>query len=215
MPWLIAKITRSPPTAHAGPPAGHERRPCLAIAETAPMLQKFYEWTSSEDWSVTGTDREDTAANQKRPSTDVTHINKTNRMTEPIADTKQFEAEIAALRRTISGLTQENTRLRIAFADALAVLNSARTRLEIARIPSLYPTWEEVEPSLDKTLAGTTARTPSTNDLHVVEELPFRDQMIRLLSDGTIEAKTPDGVLRFEDAEHLEEVFNGRWPEAN
>ena len=44
--------------------------------------------------------------------------------------------------------------------------------------------------------------------LYVVEERMFRGRQARVLSDGTIEAETAEGWMRFEDFDHLEEYLD-------
>jgi hypothetical protein len=44
-------------------------------------------------------------------------------------------------------------------------------------------------------------------ELYVVEERMFRGKQARVLSDGTIEAETAEGWMRFEDFDHLEEYL--------
>ncbi len=44
-------------------------------------------------------------------------------------------------------------------------------------------------------------------ELYVVEERMFRGKQARVLSDGTIEAETAKGWMRFEDFDHLEEYL--------
>lgn len=44
--------------------------------------------------------------------------------------------------------------------------------------------------------------------LYVVEERMFRGKQSRVLSDGTIEAETAEGWMRFEDFDHLEEYLD-------
>ena len=44
-------------------------------------------------------------------------------------------------------------------------------------------------------------------ELYVVEERMFRGKQARVLSDGTIEAETTEGWMRFEDFDHLEEYL--------
>jgi hypothetical protein len=44
--------------------------------------------------------------------------------------------------------------------------------------------------------------------LYVVEERMFRGKQARVLSDGTIEAETAEGWMRFEDFDHLEEYLD-------
>lgn len=45
-------------------------------------------------------------------------------------------------------------------------------------------------------------------ELYVVEEQMIRDRAARILSDGTVEAETDEGWMRFENLEHLNEYFD-------
>jgi hypothetical protein len=47
----------------------------------------------------------------------------------------------------------------------------------------------------------------SEEDLYVVEERTIAGKPARVLSDGTVEAETDDGWMRFENVEHLEEYM--------
>ena len=50
--------------------------------------------------------------------------------------------------------------------------------------------------------------SPATEDqLFVVEERLVRGKVARVLSDGTVEAETAEGWMRFENVEHLEEYL--------
>ena len=44
--------------------------------------------------------------------------------------------------------------------------------------------------------------------LFVVEERTIRGRPARLLSDGTVEAETDEGWMRFENVEHVEEYLD-------
>jgi hypothetical protein len=48
--------------------------------------------------------------------------------------------------------------------------------------------------------------------LFVVEERLIRGRPARVLSDGTVEAETDDGWMRFENLEHLEEYLDAMAP---
>jgi hypothetical protein len=48
--------------------------------------------------------------------------------------------------------------------------------------------------------------------LYVVEERLIRGRPARVLSDGTVEAETDDGWMRFENLEHLEEYLDAMSP---
>lgn len=49
-------------------------------------------------------------------------------------------------------------------------------------------------------------------DLYVVEEKVIRGRPARVLSDGTVEAETDEGWMRFENLEHLDEYLDAMSP---
>jgi hypothetical protein len=51
-------------------------------------------------------------------------------------------------------------------------------------------------------------------DLYVVEEKVIRGRPARVLSDGTVEAETDEGWMRFENLEHLDEYLDAMSPGA-
>ena len=48
--------------------------------------------------------------------------------------------------------------------------------------------------------------------LYVVEERFIRMRPARILSDGTVEAETDEGWMRFENLEHLDEYLDAMSP---
>ena len=86
--------------------------------------------------------------------------------------------------------------LHAAFASKLKP-SEDRTggREDVASEPEMPP------PSPDETAEEHPA-------LYVVEERMFRGKQSRVLSDGTIEAETAEGWMRFEDFDHLEEYLD-------
>lgn len=62
------------------------------------------------------------------------------------------------------------------------------------------------EPEMPAPPPEDTAEEPPA--LYVVEERMFRGKQSRVLSDGTIEAETAEGWMRFEDFDHLEEYLD-------
>jgi hypothetical protein len=71
----------------------------------------------------------------------------------------------------------------------------ARGREDVASEPEMPP------PSPEETAEEHPA-------LYVVEQRMFRGKQARVLSDGTIEAETAEGWMRFEDFDHLEEYLD-------
>ena len=53
------------------------------------------------------------------------------------------------------------------------------------------------------------------SDLYVTEEKTIRGRPARVLSDGTVEAETDEGWMRFENLEHLEEYLDAVSPQVN
>ena len=49
-------------------------------------------------------------------------------------------------------------------------------------------------------------------ELYVVEEKVIRGRPARVLSDGTVEAETDEGWMRFENLEHLDEYLEAMVP---
>ena len=52
-----------------------------------------------------------------------------------------------------------------------------------------------------------------SGELYVVEEKVIRGRPARVLSDGTVEAETDEGWMRFENLEHLDEYLEAMVPE--
>jgi hypothetical protein len=73
---------------------------------------------------------------------------------------------------------------------------------------AIEPALERPEPERDELpeLAEEFAEEPA--QLYVVEERRFHGRPARLLSDGTVEAETDEGWLRFEDFDHLQEYLD-------
>ena len=57
-------------------------------------------------------------------------------------------------------------------------------------------------------------KRPKPPSSYVVEEKVIRGRPARVLSDGTVEAETDEGWMRFENLEHLDEYLEAMVPEA-
>lgn len=73
------------------------------------------------------------------------------------------------------------------------------------------PAAEAVVAETIETTAGAVEEGEDTQ-LFVVEERLIRGRPARVLSDGTVEAETDDGWMRFENLEHLEEYLDAMAP---
>ncbi len=74
---------------------------------------------------------------------------------------------------------------------------------------------DDEEPATDEPKEGNQEAKSETaeagegeEELYVVEELEIRGKQALVLSDGTVEAETKEGWMRFENTEHLEEYLD-------
>ena len=88
-------------------------------------------------------------------------------------------------------------------AETVVALDKAKTDLDKALGSA------EAAPS-----APEAAEEMDENQLYVVEERLIRGRPARVLSDGTVEAETDEGWMRFENLEHLEEYLDAMSPGA-
>lgn len=86
-----------------------------------------------------------------------------------------------------------------------------RAEAEAAAEVSVVETVEEAvedEPEAEE-------QVPAEGQLYVVEERLIRNRPARILSDGTVEAETDEGWMRFENLEHLDEYLDAMSPTAH
>lgn len=105
--------------------------------------------------------------------------------------------------------------------ETIAAMDKAKDDLKEA-LNVTEPEPEPAPPAAEPTVA--TAETVETAEvaeageevedtqLFVVEERLIRGRPARVLSDGTVEAETDDGWMRFENLEHLEEYLDAVSP---
>lgn len=113
-------------------------------------------------------------------------------------------------RDTIQALEQARQKIEKAFEDRTEQPQSAEA-------PAAEP--EEAEPAPKDVAAAEVEDETITEDmseeeviddgqLYVVEERIIRRHPARILSDGTVEAETAEGWMRFENLEHLDEYLD-------
>jgi hypothetical protein len=68
---------------------------------------------------------------------------------------------------------------------------------------------EQAKTDLEAAMVGTEEPEPhAEGELYVVEDKVVRGRPARILSDGTVEAETDEGWMRFENLEHLDEYLD-------
>lgn len=111
--------------------------------------------------------------------------------------------------------------------EAAATAAAAATVTEVAKAEPVTPAvketidaLEQAKTDLENALTGTgdsvenmetveaEAAAPTEGELFVVEDKVIRGHPARILSDGTVEAETDEGWMRFENLEHLDEYLD-------
>lgn len=121
----------------------------------------------------------------------------------PIVETSSSVSKIDAL---IEESKVETSRAVAQSQETIAAIDKAKDELkEVLDVPE-----PEAPPSAEEAVAED-AEAEDTQ-LFVVEERLIRGRPARVLSDGTVEAETDDGWMRFENLEHLEEYLDAMSP---
>ena len=128
-----------------------------------------------------------------------TGFGKKTAATAVVAEASAAVAETAAASKT-------------SVADTVAALEQAKTDIAVAlgvepqKAAAAEPVVAIAEPEAKP--------EADSEELYVVEEKVIRGRPARVLSDGTVEAETDDGWMRFENLEHLDEYLEAMVPEA-
>ena len=115
------------------------------------------------------------------------------------AATEEVAAEAAAAPKT--SVAETVSALEQAKSDIAAALG-----VETHETPAAEPVATKAEPE-------TKSESGEATELYVVEEKVIRGRPARVLSDGTVEAETDEGWMRFENLEHLDEYLEAMVPE--
>ena len=94
--------------------------------------------------------------------------------------------------------------------ETLKALEQARQKIEQAIQPGEKA--EQAAPPMAEAPAPAPEEEMAENQLYVVEERFIRMRPARILSDGTVEAETEEGWMRFENLEHLDEYLDAMEP---
>ena len=112
------------------------------------------------------------------------------------------------VKETIEKIERAKQDLSQAFGDKPAAAGVTITETIVVTAPSeaaAEAAAEEIEGAIeDAEVSG--------DQLYVVEERTIRNRPARILSDGTVEAETDEGWMRFENLEHLDEYLEAMTP---
>jgi hypothetical protein len=139
------------------------------------------------------------AAAEKPATPKFTGFGKKAATTPAVAATEEVAAEATTAPKT--SVAETVSALEQAKSDIAAALG-----VEAHETPAAEPVAAKAEPE-EKPEAAETV------ELYVVEEKVIRGRPARVLSDGTVEAETDEGWMRFENLEHLDEYLEAMVPE--
>ncbi len=125
---------------------------------------------------------------------------------------RSTEAAVAtmtpAVRETIAALEEAKTNIRQALGEETAASPPPPPPPEPPAEPVATASAETApveEPAPVEEVQEPVEQEPQ---LYVVEERVIRNREARILSDGTVEAETDEGWMRFENLEHLDEYLD-------
>ena len=130
---------------------------------------------------------------------------------------KQSEPAAAPAAAVAAAATVREEEVSAPTRNTLKELEQARQKIEQAFDPKSEP--EPAAPA--KAMVVEEAPAPADEveepeiaegQLYVVEERVIRMRPARILSDGTVEAETEEGWMRFENLEHLDEYLDAMEP---
>ena len=137
----------------------------------------------------------------------------------PVAEEKAADAAPAKSMRFPSfGRKAEEAAAAAAATSAATASAKADAPLSPA-VKETIDALEQAKSDLENALTGTDsvetmatasseAAAPADGELYVVEDKVIRGRSARILSDGTVEAETDEGWMRFENLEHLDEYLD-------
>lgn len=121
------------------------------------------------------------------------------------------EEEISpATSETLRALDEAKSEIHKAFGEAAPVAN-AGDEPAAADAPEAPAEIEDVQATVEEE-ADAAAEEAGSGELYVIEEKIVRGRPARVLSDGTIEAETDEGWMRFENLDHLNEYLDAMAP---
>lgn len=133
----------------------------------------------------------------------------------PIPEFGRKAAESAAVAAAASAAAHAGEEVSEPTRDTIKALEQARQEIEQAfepkapedggEAPGTLPPEEPADEAEETGIA-------SADQLYVVEERFIRMRPARILSDGTVEAETEEGWMRFENLEHLDEYLDAIEP---
>ena len=120
-------------------------------------------------------------------------------------------AAVTATAETVETPAEPVAAVKPSVSDTVSALEQARSDIAAALGVETHET-PKAEPIAAKAEPETKSEESEAVELFVVEEKVIRGRPARVLSDGTVEAETDEGWMRFENLEHLDEYLEAMVP---
>jgi hypothetical protein len=174
-----------------------------ALDKVAGATQGLRAWLSGQDNGQTTAGATATTVSEFSP---VTATPPPFPVPTPVVETQTSVSKIDAL---IEESKHETNRAVAKSRETIAAIDKANNEIKEALG---VPEPEATPPAAPEPAAEEAEAEAEDTQLFVVEERLIRGRPARVLSDGTVEAETDDGWMRFENLEHLEEYLDAMSP---
>jgi hypothetical protein len=175
-----------------------------ALDKVAGATQGLRAWLSGQDNGQTIASATATTVSEFTP---VTATPPSFPVPTPVVETQTSVSKIDAL---IEESKHETNRAVAKSRETIAAIDKANSEIkEALGVPEPEAT---PPPAAPEPAAEDAEAEAEDTQLFVVEERLIRGRPARVLSDGTVEAETDDGWMRFENLEHLEEYLDAMSP---
>ncbi len=174
-----------------------------ALDKVAGATQGLRAWLSGQDNGQTTAGATATTVSEFTP---VTATSPSFPVPTPVVETQTSVSKIDAL---IEESKHETNRAVAKSRETIAAIDKADSEIKEALG---VPEPEATPPAAPEPVAEDAEAEAEDTQLFVVEERLIRGRPARVLSDGTVEAETDDGWMRFENLEHLEEYLDAMSP---
>lgn len=120
-------------------------------------------------------------------------------------------AAVTAAAETVETPAEPAAAPKLSVVETISALEQAKSDIAVALGVETHET-PKAEPVAAKAEPETKSEVGEAVELFVVEEKVIRGRPARVLSDGTVEAETDEGWMRFENLEHLDEYLEAMVP---
>ena len=124
-----------------------------------------------------------------------------------------FGKKAGAAAEATGAVAESTATPKTSVAETISALEQAKSDIAVALGVEVHEP-PPSETAVAKSQPPAKTEASESAELYVVEEKVIRGRPARVLSDGTVEAETDEGWMRFENLEHLDEYLEAMVPDA-